>query len=75
MITVVRVVMSMFAVFLVIVAVMGWFWTGHHQVPTQAIASHIVLGASALAGLAGLFSIWHGRRAFTPRSQKAGEAQ
>jgi hypothetical protein len=75
MLTVVRVVMSMFAALLVIVAVMGWFWTRQHQVPTQAIASHIVLAASALAGLTGLFSIWHGPSAFTPRPAKSGDAQ
>jgi hypothetical protein len=45
-------------VILIGLAAMGWIWTGAHQPPGQALAARVVLGLSALAGIAGLVALW-----------------
>jgi hypothetical protein len=54
----VRIVISLFILVLILIAVVGWVWTGHHQSATQSEASRVVLTLAALAGVAGLVALW-----------------
>jgi hypothetical protein len=54
----VRIAISLFLIALLTLVVFGWIWTGAHQPPAQAAASHVVLGISAVAGVVALFFIW-----------------
>jgi hypothetical protein len=54
----IRTIISLFIGVLIVAAIAGLVWTADHQPPAQVIASRLVLGASALAGLAGLLAIW-----------------
>jgi hypothetical protein len=58
----IRIIISLFIVVLIVIAAMGWHWTAGHQAPTQAAASHVVLGLAMLAGIAGVALIWRPRR-------------
>lgn len=60
--TAIRAAISFFIVLLIVAAAAGWMWTGEHQPPGQAVASRLVLGASVLAAIAGLFAIWRTER-------------
>ena len=55
---IVRITISLFILVLVGVAVVGWVWTGHHQSASQSEASRVVLTLAALAGVAGLVTLW-----------------
>jgi hypothetical protein len=48
----------------------GWIWTGRHQPPAKAVASHVVLGIAILSGMAGLVGVW--RRPIGSHSQTTG---
>jgi hypothetical protein len=64
-INLVRAAISFFILIVMGLAVTGWIWTGMHQAPSQARASHVVLALVVLAGLIGLRSLWwraEGRR-------------
>jgi hypothetical protein len=50
----VRITVSAFILLLLLIVTLGWVWTGSHQAPAQATASHVVLG---IAGLAGIFAL------------------
>ena len=54
----IRILISLFILVLIAVSFAGWIWTSHHQPAAQSQASHLVLGMSVLAGLAGLAAIW-----------------
>lgn len=54
----IRSVISLFILLLLVSVVAGWRWTTSHQPASQANASHLVLGASAAAGVFGLAVIW-----------------
>jgi hypothetical protein len=54
----VRIVISLFILVLILISVVGWVWTGHHQSATQSEASRVVLTLAALAGVAGLVALW-----------------
>ena len=54
--------MSAFILVLFAIAGMGWAWASTHQTPSQALASHVVLLLSALAGVVGLVALWRGSR-------------
>jgi len=54
----IRIVISFFIAVLIVVSVLGWMWTGTHQPPSQATASHLVLGLAMLAGVVGAVAIW-----------------
>ena len=54
----VRTVITLFIVLLLVSVAAGWQWTTAHQAAGQASASHLVLAASAVAGLCGLAIIW-----------------
>ena len=54
----IRLAISAFIVVLVGLCVAGWIWTGDHQPPAKAVASHVVLGVAMLSGVAGLVGIW-----------------
>lgn len=58
----IRAAISLFIVLLLVAAAAGWMWTGEHQPPDQALASRLVLGVSALAGIGGLVAIWRADR-------------
>jgi len=58
----IRVAISVFLVVLVILAVMGWVWTGSHQAPADAAGARVVLLIGGLAGVGGLAAIWRPRR-------------
>jgi hypothetical protein len=60
---VIRAAMSAFIGVLFVIVVMGWTWANTHQTPGQALASHAVLGLSAVAGVVGLVFLWRGSRA------------
>ena len=53
----IRSVLSLFILLLLVSVVAGWRWTTSHQPASQANASHLVLGASAAAGVCGLAAI------------------
>ena len=55
--------MSVFILVLFVIAGMGWMWSAAHQTPSQAVASHAVLGLSVAAGVLGLIALWRGSRA------------
>lgn len=57
----IRIVISLFVGVLIATAVLGWAWTSAHQTPTQAQASHVVLGLAMLAGIIGVIAIWRAR--------------
>ena len=59
---VIRALMSAFILVLFVIAGMGWTWAGTHQTPSQALASHAVLGLSVAAGVLGLIALWRGAR-------------
>jgi hypothetical protein len=54
----IRVLISLFIMLLLASVAAGWAWTAVHQPSAQAAASHLVLAASAVAGLVGLTLIW-----------------
>jgi hypothetical protein len=60
----VRIAISVFVLALLTITALGWVWTGRHQPPAQALASHIVLGISAIFGVIALIAVW---RANPPR--------
>jgi hypothetical protein len=55
---VIRTLISAFLLLLLWSTLAGWGWTATHQPAAQAVASHVVLGLAAVAGLWGLFIIW-----------------
>ena len=59
---VIRAAMSAFIGVLFVIAGLGWTWANTHQTPAQALASHTVLGLSAIAGVVGLVALWRGSR-------------
>ena len=59
---IVRIIFSLFVVIVLVIALAGWSWTSTHQPPSQALASHIVLAATVLAGCGGLLALWNRRR-------------
>ena len=54
----IRVAITLFILLLVTASIAGWVWTGNHQTPAQAAASHVVLSLGMAAGLVGLTAIW-----------------
>ena len=58
----IRTTISVFIVLLLVSVAAGWRWTSAHQSPSLALASHVVLALSAVAGVVGLVLIWGGRR-------------
>ena len=58
----IRSVISIFILLLLVSIVAGWRWTTAHQAAGQASASHLVLAASAAAGVCGLAVIWMRRQ-------------
>jgi hypothetical protein len=56
--TIIRVLISLFMGLLVVISIMGWVWTGAHQPLAQSVASRLVLGVSACAGILGLVAVW-----------------
>lgn len=54
----IRIAISAFILVLVCLCVAGWIWTGIHQPPAKAAASHLVLGIAILSGLIGLVAVW-----------------
>lgn len=56
---VVRTAITVFVLILLSVVAMGVTWTTQHQPTALRLASHIVLGVSALAGLYALSRIWN----------------
>jgi uncharacterized membrane protein YbhN (UPF0104 family) len=63
----VRILISLFMVILLVIIALGWSWTGSHQAPALAMASHVVLGIAALAGIYALVTLW---RANPQRSRR-----
>lgn len=61
----VRAAISVFILALLALVVLGWSWTGRHQPPAQATASHVVLAISGVMGVYALVAIW---RPNPPRS-------
>ena len=57
-VNVIRTAISFFILVVIGLAVTGWMWTGTHQTPAQARASHVVLALAILAGLIGLRALW-----------------
>ncbi len=57
----IRIVISLFVGVLIVVAAIAWTWTAAHQPPSQALASHVVLGLAILAGVIGVIVIWRAR--------------
>ena len=57
----IRAILSLFIVTLLISAAAGWRWTTAHQSPQLALASHVVLTLSGIAGVVGLVLIWSWR--------------
>jgi hypothetical protein len=56
--TLVRILVTLFVAAILAATIAGWVWTGQHQPPAGAIASRVVLGISALAGLVALIVVW-----------------
>jgi hypothetical protein len=54
----VRITVSAFILLLLLIVTLGWVWTGSHQAPAQATASHVVLGIAGLAGIFALVTLW-----------------
>jgi len=54
----VRIAISAFIAVLIVVSTIGWIWTGHHQSPSQAAASRVVLTLGVAAGIVGLVVLW-----------------
>jgi hypothetical protein len=59
----IRIVISLFIAVLIAVSVVGWLWTSTHQPPSQATASHVVLGLGMLAGVVGVVALWREKAA------------
>jgi hypothetical protein len=55
---VIRFLLSLLIVVVMTLAVLGWRWTGAHQAPAQALAAHVVLFLSLVAGCVGLVALW-----------------
>ena len=55
---VIRVGISAFILLILGIVPLGWSWASHHQTPSQARASHVVLALSAGAAIAGLAALW-----------------
>lgn len=53
-----RIVITAFTLVLLVILVLGWGWTAAHQPPHASLASHVVLGISAAAGLFAIARIW-----------------
>ncbi|MEO8481340.1 MAG: hypothetical protein ABI634_03970 [Acidobacteriota bacterium] len=60
--TIIRALMSLLIVAVMVLSVAGWRWTATHQPPAQALAAHVVLGLSLVAGIVGLAALWSLRR-------------
>ena len=56
-----RLAISAFILVIVAVLIRGWIWTGAHQTASQALASHVVLGAGILGSIVGLAALWRRR--------------
>ena len=56
--TLVRILITLFVGAILAATIAGWVWTGQHQPPAGAIASRVVLGLSAIAGLVALIVVW-----------------
>lgn len=54
----IRIAISVFIAMLIAIAILGWTWTTAHQTPSQATASHLVLGLAMLASVIGVLVIW-----------------
>ena len=54
----IRAAITLFVLLLITASIAGWVWTGNHQAPAQAAASHVVLSLGVAAGLVGLAAIW-----------------
>ena len=59
--TVVRVLITLFVLLLLTIVGLGWAWTAGNQPPPLRMASHIVLGIAAGAGILALVTIWRGQ--------------
>jgi hypothetical protein len=53
-----RVAITMFTLALLVILILGWGWTGAHQLPPARLASHVVLGIATLAGVFAIVRIW-----------------
>ena len=58
----VRLAITVFVLILLSLVALGWSWTSTHQPPTQAAASHVVLGLAAVTGVIALVAIWRPNR-------------
>lgn len=56
--TAVRIAITSFIVLLLTVVTLGWRWSSTHQAPPLKLASHVVLGLAALAGIFAIAKIW-----------------
>jgi hypothetical protein len=56
--TLVRVLVTIFVLAILTATGFGWFWTAANQPPAGAMASRIVLGIAALAGVGALIAVW-----------------
>jgi hypothetical protein len=65
----IKLTITAFVAVLLLIVGAGWQWTARHQPPEKAIASHMVLGIAAAAGIVGLVAIWRPRQARHGRSQ------
>jgi hypothetical protein len=54
----VRIAITMFVLVLLTIVVLGWVWTGTHQLPPQRTASRVVLSIAAVSGLFAVTRIW-----------------
>jgi tellurite resistance protein TehA-like permease len=60
-----RIAITAFVAIVLLVVVLGWFWTASHQPPPLRTASHVVLAIAALAAVFAVARIW---RADAPRA-------
>ena len=54
----IRIILSLFIAAVIVILALGWGWTSAHQPPAQAVASHVMLGLSMVAGVVGVVAIW-----------------
>jgi hypothetical protein len=58
----IRLAITVFILILLSLVALGWSWTSAHQTPSQAMASHVVLGLAGLSGVIALVTIWRPNR-------------
>jgi hypothetical protein len=54
----VRMAITIFVLILLTIVTLGWRWTNLHQAPALKMASHVVLGIAALAGIFAIARVW-----------------